>query len=87
VGDGQGPIGPASRYRVVLGLLGGVADLTRYDGREVPAHSRVTPKIRGFDPLRFDRPFGGEVVELGGIWRARRASSCASRCRMRGAMR
>lgn len=51
---------------LVLGLLGGIADLTRYDGALVPAHSRVTPKIRGYDPLRFDRPFDGEVVELGG---------------------
>lgn len=51
---------------LVLGLLAGAHDLTRYDGAVLPAHSRLTPKIRGFDPLRFDRPLDGDVVELGG---------------------
>lgn len=51
---------------LVLGLLAGVHDLTRYERGALPAHSRITPKIRGFDPLRFDRPLDGDVVELGG---------------------
>lgn len=51
---------------LVLGVILGASDITRHGPRELAAHQRVTPKIRGFAPLRFRHPVGEETLRLGG---------------------
>ncbi len=51
---------------MVLGLAFSAADIARYNRRALAAHHRLTPKIRGYESLRFRHPLGQEVLELGG---------------------
>lgn len=51
---------------LVLGLALGAGDITRHNRRALAAHHRLTPKIRGYESLRFRHPVGGEFLEIGG---------------------
>lgn len=61
---------PLARFEgdrhLVLGLSVGGGDITRHNDRALAAHHRLTPKIRGYESLRFRHPVGEELLEIGG---------------------